>query len=275
MRCFSPTFCLLIVIATVNTSYAQYIVAHRGASHDAPENTIAAFQLAWERGADAIEGDFYLSADGEIVCIHDKTTKRVAPNQPELTVSKSTAEELRMLDVGSWKNSKYAGEKVPTLREVLAQIPAGKRIFVEVKCGPEIVPTLQKQLAESGLENNQIVIIAFDSNVVTACRKVMPQYKCSWLTSYKRNESQNTWQPTADDVAATLQKTDATGLGTQGNLQVIDEEFVETVRKTGKEFHVWTINDLEAAKRLVDLGVDSITTDRPAYIRQALPAAVE
>ncbi|WP_237226017.1 glycerophosphodiester phosphodiesterase [Rubinisphaera sp. JC750] len=272
MRYTLLTACLMSMMSFSTECSAQFIVAHRGASHDAPENTLAAFELAWEQGADAIEGDFYLSSDGEIVCIHDKTTKRVSPNQPELTVAKATAAELRQLDVGSWKNPKYAGEKVPTLKEVLACIPDGKRIFVEVKCGPEIVPTLQKQLAASGLKDNQIVIIAFDRNVVTECRKTMPQYKCSWLTSYKQNGSQETWTPTADAVADTLQATNATGLGTHGNLQVIDEDFVKTVRDAGKEFHVWTVNDLDAAKRFVELGVDSITTDRPAHIRQALPA---
>lgn len=272
MRYLLLTACLTTMMFCSTECSAQFIVAHRGASHDAPENTLAAFQLAWEKGADAIEGDFYLSADGEIVCIHDKTTKRVAPGQPELTISKATAAELRKLDVGSWKSAKYAGEKVPTLEEVLACIPDGKRIFVEVKCGPEIVPTLQKQLAASGLEDNQIVIIAFNRDVVTACRKTMPQYKCSWLTSYKQNDSQNTWTPTAETIVDTLNATGATGLGTHGNLQVIDEEFVKTVRDAGKEFHVWTVNDLDAAKRFVELGVDSITTDRPAHIRQALPA---
>ena len=79
---------------------AQIITAHRGASYDAPENTISAFKLAWEQGADAFEGDFYLTADGKVICAHDKDAKRVAGSP--LVMEKSTTEELRALDVGSW-----------------------------------------------------------------------------------------------------------------------------------------------------------------------------
>ena len=150
--------CVILTPVWPNTCFAQFIVAHRGASYDAPENTLAAFRLAWEQGADAIEGDFYLTADGQIVCIHDKTTKRVAPGQPELTVAKSTLQELRQLDVGRWKADKFAEERIPTLKEVLAIVPRQKRIFVEIKCGPEIVPILQQQLSDSDLKPEQIVM---------------------------------------------------------------------------------------------------------------------
>lgn len=266
MRFCIAISCLLFVTTSPSSGFGQFIVAHRGASHDAPENTLAAFRLAWERGADAIEGDFYLTSDGRIVCIHDKTTGRVAPNQPELAVAKSTLEQLRQLDVGRWKNEKYAGERIPTLEEVLAIVPKGKRIFIEIKCGPEIVPALQKQLAASGLNDQQIVIIAFNAAVVQACRRAMPRYKCNWLTSYKR-------KPAKQDVIASLRRSTATGLGTQGNKKFIDRSLVKSVRDAGYEFHVWTINDLGSAKRFVGLGVDSITTDRPALIRQVLPSS--
>ena len=73
-----------------------------------------------------------------------------------------------------------------TAADVLAIAPPGKRIFVEIKCGPEIVPTPKKQLTASGLDDQQIVIIAFNAGVVQACRRSMPQYKCNWLTGYKR-----------------------------------------------------------------------------------------
>src|SRR5689334_354029 len=110
---------------------AQLVVAHRGASHEAPENTLAAFRLAWEQGADAIEGDFYLTRDREIVCIHDDNTKRTSGE--DLSVAASTLAQLRRLDVGRWKDPKWKGERIPTLTEVLATIPAGKRIFIEIK----------------------------------------------------------------------------------------------------------------------------------------------
>ncbi|QDT11110.1 glycerophosphodiester phosphodiesterase [Stieleria marina] len=271
MRCFPIVICILFSTLPLHTCTAQFIVAHRGASHDAPENTLAAFELAWQRGADAIEGDFYLTSDGKIVCIHDKTTKRVAPKHPELTVTKSTFDQLRKLEVGSWKDAKFSGQQIPTLKEVLAIVPPGKRIFVEIKSGPEIVPTLTTELNECGLQPNQIVIIAFNEDVVRACRKSMPQFKCSWLTSFRQKDKKGPWKPGTDEVVSRLQQSGATGLGANGNEAVINGNFADRVRQTGSELHVWTINDLDAAKRFVKLGVDSITTDRPALIRQALP----
>ncbi len=87
------------------------LVAHRGASHAAPENTLPAFRLAFEEGADFIEGDFWLSRDERIVCLHDDDTRRVAPRQANRRVKESSLAELRELDVGAWKGAKYAGTR--------------------------------------------------------------------------------------------------------------------------------------------------------------------
>ena len=111
------------------------------------------------RGADAAEFDVYLSKDGKIVVIHDKDTKRTAG--VDKSVVGKTLEELRLLDVGSWKNAKYAGERIPTLVEVLATVPSGKRVFIEVKCGPEIVPELKRDIARAKLKPEQTAIISF------------------------------------------------------------------------------------------------------------------
>src|SRR5262245_61979826 len=112
------------------------IIAHRGASHDAPENTLAAFRLAWQQDADGIECDFYLTRDEAIACIHDETTKRTAG--VDLTIADATLDQLRGLDVGSWKDKRWAGERIPLIEQVFQTIPKGKRIYIEVKCGPEI-----------------------------------------------------------------------------------------------------------------------------------------
>ena len=109
---------------------------------------MSAFRLAWDKQADAVEGDFYLTADQEIVCIHDKDTNRTAPNQPVFSVADSTLDQLKTLDVGSWKNQRFAGERIPTLGEVLSVVPSGKKILIEIKCGKEIVPELKSQLSQ-------------------------------------------------------------------------------------------------------------------------------
>ncbi len=129
------------------------LIGHRGASFDAPENTLAAFRLAWEEGADGVEGDYRLTLDGEIVCLHDPTTRRTAGIN--LAVAKATLAQLRELDVGSWKGEQWAGEPIPTLREVIATVPPGKRLFIELKSGPEILLPLAAILAESGLPHEQ------------------------------------------------------------------------------------------------------------------------
>lgn len=100
LTCSLVTFFVVLLgsSTTIDRTFAQSIVAHRGASFDAPENTLAAFNLAWEQGADAIEGDFYLTADQQIACIHDKTTKRTAG--VELKVADSTLDQLRELEYG-------------------------------------------------------------------------------------------------------------------------------------------------------------------------------
>ena len=269
-----PTGLIVFLISCCSVvAQAQLIVAHRGASHDAPENTLAAFQLAWKKQADAIEGDFYVTRDRHIVCIHDKTTKRVAPKQRVLKVAESTLHELRALDVGSWKDQRYAAERIPTLAEVLATIPNDKQIFVEIKCGPEILPLLKRQLEVSGLKPEQIVIICFNEAVVTQSRRMMPQYDANWLTGFKQKTTTSAWKPTRDDVLETLKHTGATGLGTNGNLKVIDQQYVDTIQAAGSEFHVWTVNDAEPARIFMSLGVRSITTDRPAFIRNALQLA--
>ena len=258
----------LLMSVSVNSSLGQQIVAHRGASHDAPENTLAAFRLAWEQGADAIEGDFYLTSDQEIVCIHDKTTRRVAPRRHERNVAKSTLAELRELEVGSWKAAKYQGERIPTLSEVLKTVPPQKKILVEIKCGPEILPVLRKQLAASDLKPEQIIIISFNEAVIRQIRQTAPQYRANWLTGYRRRGAG--WSPSRDEVLAVLKRCGATGLGTHGDLRVIDQAFVDALRAAAKEFHVWTINDASAARKFKALGADSITTDRPEAIRRAI-----
>lgn len=239
------------------------IVAHRGASFDAPENTLPAFELAWEKGADAIEGDFLLTKDNQIVCIHDKTTKRLS--EQNLVVAESTLEQLKTLDVGSWKNEKYAGTPMPTLSEVFASVPDGKNIFIEIKCGPEIIPYLVKEIQESDLKTDQVRMICFNEEVIKAFKKTMPDYKAYWLSGFKKKNG--SWKPSLEEVLFTLQDCKADGLDSQ---HTIPPEFSKAVLSAGFEWHAWTINDVETAKRLANRDIYSVTTDRPKLIGSGL-----
>lgn len=243
------------------------IIAHRGASFDAPENTLAAFRLAWEEGADGIEGDFRLTSDGEIVCLHDPSTGRTAG--ADLAVADSTLPRLRELDVGSWKEEKWRGEPIPTLREVIATVPQGKRLFIELKSGPEILIPLAAILAETGLGEEQAAVLSFSEEVTAEARKLLPQVRALWITDYKPDRQSGGWSPSIEAILKTLERTGASGLASQAHGS-IDAAFVRAVRTAGKEFHVWTVDDHAAAARFVALGVDSITTNRPGWLRGRL-----
>jgi glycerophosphoryl diester phosphodiesterase len=245
--------------------FAFLIVAHRGASADAPENTIPAFELAWEQGADAIEGDFHLTKDGHIVCIHDSDTEKVADKT--LVVAQSTLAELQELDVGQWKDPKFAGTRIPTLEEVIGTVPKNKKIYVEVKVGPEMVKPLKQELSESSLNDDQIVVISFEQDFVTAWKEACPDSKTMLLISYdkkKRNLS-----PSAEETLAILERTGADGLSTNTHPKV-DSEFMKQIQDSGYEHHAWTINDVKTARRFADYGTLSITTDRPGALRREL-----
>ncbi|MFO1020936.1 MAG: glycerophosphodiester phosphodiesterase [Planctomycetales bacterium] len=247
---------------------AQQIVAHRGASYDAPENTLAAFRLAWEQGADAIEGDFYLTRDHQIVCSHDARTKRTAG--VDLEIPKSSLTELRKLDVGAWKGEKFRGEQMPTLEEVLAIVPKGKKILIEIKCGGEIVPVLKTALAKSTLAPEQTVVICFDDKVIRETRRQIPHIKAYWLVGYKKDKETGEYKPSTESVLAKLKEIDAHGLDTQAERGVVVKEFVEKLRAAKLECHAWTINDPDLGRYFQGLGFDSITTDRPAFLREQL-----
>lgn len=242
------------------------LVAHRGASKGAPENTIPAFELAWAQGADAIEGDFHLTADGEIVCIHDKDTAKVSGTKK--IVAQSTLEELRKLDVGAWFDKTWKGTGIPTLSEVLETVPGGKKIYIEVKCGPEILPRLLEVLDSSGLEDEQIVVISFNSKVIHGIKENSPDIRAYWLSGFKKRED-GSLKPGVETVLQTLRKAGADGFSSYGH-EALATDYVDRILAGGFEYHVWTIDEIGEAKRFLEMGVRSITTNRPAYIREGI-----
>jgi glycerophosphoryl diester phosphodiesterase len=241
------------------------IVAHRGASFDAPENTLAAIKLTWAQKADAAEFDVYLSKDGKIVVSHDATTKRVAG--VDRKVADQTLAELRKLDVGRWKDARFAGERMPTLDEMLATIPAGKRVFIEVKCGPEIVPELDRVLKASGLKSAQTAVIAFNADVVAAIKKARQDVKAYWLVTLSPKKAK---PRTAEELIKRAREIKADGLDLSADPKVLTPEFGAKVKAAGLALYVWTVNDVDLARQMIAAGVESITTDRPEWLREQL-----
>ena len=107
------------------------IIAHRGASSEAPENSLASYKLAWEQKADAIELDLRKTKDGIFICAHDNNFNRVSSSKKN--ISETTYKTLSEIDIGSWKSKKFKEERVPRLEQVLSNVPEGKLVFIEVK----------------------------------------------------------------------------------------------------------------------------------------------
>ena len=246
------------------------LVAHRGASEDAPENTLAAFRMGFEQGAEAIEGDFRLTRDGHIVAMHDPDLARTT-GDPRM-VDQVALRERRTLDAGSWgrwKDRGFEGIGIPTLAEVLGIVPPGRGIFIEVKDGPRMVDRLVREIEAADLGPDRITVISFDAPFVAAYKRAAPKHRAMWLTSFTKNEAGH-WRPGIREILETARRIDADGIDVRANPQVVDEEFVRAVREAGLELHVWTVNDVETARRLRELGVDSITTDRPGRLRREM-----
>lgn len=255
------------MLASFLSAGQALIVAHRGASATAPENTLASFREAWKQGADAIEGDFHLSKDGQIVCIHDADTKRVSGVKK--MVVDTDFSDLHALDVGAWKGEKWQDERMPLLSEVLATVPQGKGIFIEVKCGPEIVKSLLEELAKSKLELAQVTVIAFDKEVVREVKKQEPRLRANWLCSFKKKGAKRTYQPDLASVLSTLKDVGADGLGGSSAMD-LPEGFGKKIQAAGFGYHVWTVDEPAMARHFLQNGAESLTTNKPGELRKAL-----
>ena len=246
------------------------IVAHRGSSIQAPENTLAAFRLAFEDGADRIEGDFRITSDGAVVCIHDESTGRTSGNAHDLVVRDSVLAQLKHLDVGSWKSEAYEGERIPTLQEVLQVIPEGKGIVIELKGGATISRPSAEIVRNSSIDLKRVAFIAFDAETLATVKIAAPACQAWLLSSFKQDEATGAWAPTVEELIATARRIKADGLDVKANPNVLDEAFVAQVHEAGLALHVYTVDDPELARKMMEAGVDSITTNTPKCIRAKL-----
>jgi glycerophosphoryl diester phosphodiesterase len=261
------SLCLWTMAAMLTVGTPPEIIAHRGESADAPENTLAAFRLAWERDCDAIELDVHLTADDRLAVIHDADTERTCG---EKVIIKTTRfEELENLDAGLWKGEAFRGEPIPVLEDALATVPSGKRCFIEVKVGPEAVPALARAVQSSGLPNEQLVVISFQSETIAEVRRVLPEHEAYWLVGFKQDEASGEFTPPVEEIIATARAIDAHGVNVSYK-GPIDAAFVRSIRESGLGLYVWTVDDEAVARRLVELGVDGITTNRAAWLADRL-----
>jgi len=258
---------LLLMCMTGCTNSVE-IIGHRGASYLAPENTMASVMLGWEKDAD-VEVDVYLTKDNRTVVIHDKSTKRTAGG-PDLQIAESTSDELRKLDVGSFKSQEYAGEPIPFLDDIVKTIPKGRKLYIEIKCSQEILPYLSKLLTDSG-KMSQVVIIGFDLDTVAMSKKMInvPTY---WLKGTEKVKETEEWIPHNPELVRTAASKGLDGLDV--HYAGVTKEFVDAAKASGQKLYVWTVDDPQEAMRLVELGVDGITTNRPGWLREQLKTSV-
>jgi len=243
------------------------LIAHRGASYDAPENTLASVGLAWEQGADAVEIDVRRSRDGHVVVYHDATTGRTGGDNRK--VSEQTLAELKALDVGSHKGDDWAAERIPTLDEVMQAVPEGRRLIVEIKCDAKALPAIKTALDKSGLSPVQLEFIGSDLETMKTAKELFQAHRVLWLCTFDRTDTSRSPEELSAETIHKVREAGLDGLDVKAR-SAIDKAFVDGAGAAGLKVYVWTVNNAEEAKRLADAGVDGITTDRPQWLRNGI-----
>ncbi|MCA1011981.1 glycerophosphodiester phosphodiesterase [Halobacillus halophilus] len=235
-------------------------IAHRGASGYAPENTMAAFEQAFEMKADMFELDVQMSKDGELVVIHDTKVDRTTDGAGK--VKDLTYDELQELDAGSWFSEKFEGEKIPKLGEVLDEYRGKIAILIEIK-SPSLYPGIEQKVADA-LEarnmdkpnNNKIIVQSFNHESVKNFHSILPGVPVGVLVGYSENGISDRQ---LENFAAYAQYVNP-------NKAMIDSELVDRIHAYGLETHPYTVRDRVAAQYLLNAGVDGIITDYPDYV---------
>ncbi|TXK79354.1 glycerophosphodiester phosphodiesterase [Paenibacillus sp. N3.4] len=234
------------------------VIGHRGAAGEAPENTLASFALALEQGADGIELDVHLSADGEIVVCHDPDLDRTTNGTG--FIHRKSWDEIKRLDAGLWFSEAYTGERVPLLREVFELVPSGILINIEVKHAYEghMEKALLAFLQKSGRWED-VVISSFDHKVIRRIKHAESKAKVGLL--YAAN---------LIDHAAYARQIDIDVFSLHPYFHAIEKEDVQGALAAGLEVYPYTVNRVEDYKRLIEKGVSGIITDFPAKLRDLL-----
>jgi glycerophosphoryl diester phosphodiesterase len=229
------------------------ITAHRGNSSIAPENSLPAFEAALAAKADLVELDYYHSADGVPVVIHDELLDRTTNaeqvfGKAKLAVNEQRLKDLQTLDIGAWFDDKFAGARMPTLIESLALIQPRSVTLIERKAGD--AATLVKLLEEQRLLE-QVVVQAFDWDFVTDCRRLAPALALGALCG----------KPASDEQIRAAAATGADLI--VWNHEKLGPEQIDLIHQLGKKAWVYTVDDTSRARQLIAWGIDGIITNRP------------
>lgn len=228
------------------------MIAHRGASGYAPENTMASFRLALEMGAKAIELDVHQTRDHELVVIHDEDLKRVG--RKKLRVRDLTLEELRAVDVGSWFDSCFSAERVPTLAEVYDLVEGKADLHVEIKKGSKLYPGIEERIVDMIQRRkawDRTLVSSFDHAALYSIRSLDARVRIGYLlgltgmkTAYKEMQEMGAYSLNMSARQADARK-------------------VKDCGARGLKTYVYTVNTRKELVRLDRLGVDGVFTNFP------------
>ncbi len=244
------------------------IIAHRGASQEAPENTLSSVHLAWQEKADGVEVDVRMTADGKVVLLHDSNTMRTTRHSME--VADQTWDAIRLLDAGSWKSPRFRLSTIPLLRDILKMLPPGRQMWIEIKCGAEIIPALQRDLDVQRLPPQSIGFLGFSAHVMGQVKRAFPKHPVFLnVEAQGRIGAPQPW--TAEVMVDAVRKNMLDGLSV-GLSDAVDEAFIARIRHEGLGLMGWVSDDEHVALRLARAGLPALMTNRPAYIRHRLRA---
>ncbi|WP_370636260.1 glycerophosphodiester phosphodiesterase [Cohnella sp. CFH 77786] len=234
-------------------------IAHRGASGYAPENTIAAFDLALKMNADLIEFDVQRSKDGKLVVIHDETVDRTTDGSG--AVMDLTLEELRGLDAGSWFSDAYAGERIPTLGEVLDRYRGQIGFLIEIK-SPWLYPGIEQQVADELRERvmdepkrGEVIVQSFDHAAMRRFHALLPDIPIGLLTFLPEDLTEDKLRDFAEFAEYV-----------NPHLSLASGTLTDQIHSLGMKILPWTVRDKSQVEPLIRMGVDGIITDYPDYV---------
>jgi glycerophosphoryl diester phosphodiesterase len=229
------------------------VIGHRGARRRAPENTMAAFELAMSEGADGVELDVRLNRDGDVVVIHDPTLTRVTEGRDTRRLEDVGTRELAAVDVGS-------GERVPLLDDVLRwSRRRNARVNVELKRDvtrkPSFVWKVVRMIAAEPDAGNRLLMSSFDPLIVLATARFLPSVPSGWLV-----------EPDATIPGRSIIERLVGAAAVHPHFSRATADAVAPWQRAGLLVNVWTVNEVDEARRLAALGVDSIISDEPGKI---------
>lgn len=228
------------------------VIGHRGASNLAPENTLAAFELAFMLTLDGVELDIQRSVDGELIVFHDEDLSRTTNGTG--WVGEKTLAELQTLDAGGWFDLRYEGESIPTLSEVFELMRVNEMtLFLELK-DPHFYPDIEIEVANIIREyqfENRVQVRSFDHEALKTFHHIAPEIPISELWWEKLPSENETFTRTINALYT-----------------LYTPETLAQIHERGQQATAWTVNNLEAAKRLITWGIDAITTDNPDQVKK-------